>query len=155
MDVENLKSGEFNLRLLNEIENSACVVLVLPADGLQRCLYDPDDWVKKEIEHTIECKVPLIPVLMNGFHFPASLPGRLKKLANYNAIWFDEQKNYEGSMVHILEFVKQIYRQEGLFLGEGKTDRKNPFTAFGTAFRWFRSFLIPENDTEFEDRDDR
>lgn len=86
-DVESLRSGLFNTKLLSVIENCKDIILVLPPNALDRCNND-DDWVRKEIEHAISCQKNIIPVMIRGFQWPSieELPEKLQILPNYNGI---------------------------------------------------------------------
>ena len=49
-DVESLRSGIFNDKLYEVIENCRDIILILSENGLDRCI-NKDDWVRKEIVH--------------------------------------------------------------------------------------------------------
>ena len=73
LDVESLRSGPFNTALYEVIENVKDFVLILPANGLDRCANE-DDWVRLEIEHAKACNKNIVPVMLKGFSFPDTLP---------------------------------------------------------------------------------
>ena len=73
LDVESLRNGPFNKALYEVIENTKDFVLILPANGLDRCLSE-DDWVRLEIEHAKACGKNIVPVMLKGFSFPKELP---------------------------------------------------------------------------------
>ena len=86
MDVEDLKSGQFNEALLLEIEKATDVVVILSARSLERCSVE-GDWLRWELRHAIECEKNVVPVAMRGFAWPAqSLPEELKKLPYYQGV---------------------------------------------------------------------
>jgi len=72
-DIESMKTGNFNEQLYREIRSRDCFVLLLPKGALDRCT-NPDDWVRLEIAHALRCKKPVIPLLMEGFEWPETLP---------------------------------------------------------------------------------
>ena len=80
-DVEVLRAGKFNEELLKEIQACTDFILVLSPHALDRCT-DDDDWVRQEIAEAIRCEKNIIPVMLNGFSFPDTLP------ADINAIRF-------------------------------------------------------------------
>jgi len=84
-DLEELRSGQFNVKLYNAIEDSANFLLVLPQGSLDRCVFE-DDWLRLEIEHAIKNKKNIIPLMMSGFEWPESLPDSLKNLPYFNAV---------------------------------------------------------------------
>ena len=88
LDVESLRSGDFNEALYGVIEQCTDVLLVLPPNGLDRCIGNPDDWVRREIEHAFACEKNIIPVLMRNFQFPEErdLPPKMKFLSKMNGV---------------------------------------------------------------------
>ena len=84
-DLEELRSGKFNVKLFSAIDESANFLLVLPKDSLDRCKSE-DDWLRIEIEYAIAKKKNIVPLMMNGFTWPSDLPETLKGLHLYNAV---------------------------------------------------------------------
>ncbi len=85
-DVESLRSGDFNDELLAVIEECEDVLVVLPPGGLDRCITDKGDWVRREVVHALKCKKNIIPVLMRNFKFPDELPEELEPLRRMNGV---------------------------------------------------------------------
>lgn len=85
-DVESLRSGNFNEKLLEVISECDDVLVVLPPGGLDRCIADESDWVRREIVHALKCEKNVIPILMRNFSFPENLPDDLKPLVNKNGV---------------------------------------------------------------------
>lgn len=85
LDVESLRSGMFNSALYKKIEECEDFLIVLPENALNRC-FDPEDWVRLEIEHALELKKNIIPIMMRNFKFPETLPDSLKTLPKYNGV---------------------------------------------------------------------
>lgn len=54
-DVESLRSGKFNTAIYEKIEQCKDVILILPPNGLDRCI-DEEDWVRKEIIFALKNK---------------------------------------------------------------------------------------------------
>lgn len=79
LDVETLRSGEFNTAIYEKIDECTDFLLILPPRALERCS-DQNDWVRLEIERAIEKNKNIIPVMMRGFEFPRSLPPSLAGL---------------------------------------------------------------------------
>lgn len=84
-DVESLRSGKFNEKILEVIEKCDDVLVVLPKNGLDRCVNE-GDWVRIEIAKAITSKKNIIPILMRDFTFPDLLPDDIMDLRNYNGI---------------------------------------------------------------------
>ncbi len=89
-DVESLSAGEFNLKLLDEIDKSTDFVLVLPPMALDRCV-NSEDWVRKEIERAFAMHKNIVPVMMRGFVFPdpSELPEGMRGLPMKNGVSMD------------------------------------------------------------------
>lgn len=84
-DIESLRSGDFNTKLLEVIEECEDVLLVLPPGGLDRCVNE-DDWVRQEIAHALKCKKNIVPVMMRNFEFPENLPEDIAAVRNKHGI---------------------------------------------------------------------
>lgn len=107
LDLEELRSGQFNEKLYQEIEKCKNFVLVLPPNSLDRCEAE-NDWLRLEIEHAIKQKKNIIPVMMVGFEFPDQLPPSLQVLPFFNGVrssreYFDATIKKIVSMLHGIE----------------------------------------------------
>ncbi len=87
LDLEQLKAGKFNTKLLEVIDGCQDFILVLPPNALDRCANE-DDWVRQEVEHAIKSGKNIVPVMLRGFVWPdvGSLPPSLRELPDYNGI---------------------------------------------------------------------
>lgn len=104
-DIESLRSGDFNKQLYKEIEKSRKVVLVLPPNALDRCINDPNDWVRLEIEHAINCGKDIIPIMMRGFVFPENLPTPLDSIAKYQGLEPRMDHTFQSSMDYLVSLI--------------------------------------------------
>lgn len=101
VDVQSLKSGDFDQVLCEQIRARANFLLLLTPNALDRCP-EPDDWLLRELQVALESRRNIVPVLLEGFSFDAptvvTLLGELPPLAllkKYNALtipsdYFDE-----------------------------------------------------------------
>ena len=85
LDLEELRAGPFNEKLYEAIEKSENFILVLPPDSLDRCTAE-NDWLRLEIERAIKLKKNIIPIMMDGFTFPDTLPPSLQVLPFFNGV---------------------------------------------------------------------
>lgn len=102
-DVESMRSGKFNEQIYESIDDSASMVVVLPPRGLDRCV-DEGDWVRKEVAYAISRGKTLIPVMMQGFSFPKTLPDDIAELPSFQGVradsnvsadyWYENLKKY-------------------------------------------------------------
>ncbi len=97
-DYENINSGDFEQMILQSIESRAHFLLILTPSALERA-QNPDDWLRREIEHALTHKRNIIPITFEGFKFEEMqqhLPPHIAEpLRRYNALrvpsdYFDE-----------------------------------------------------------------
>lgn len=128
LDIESLRSGKFNEKLLEVIEQCKDVVLILPPNALERC-NNADDWVYREISHSIICQKNIVPVMMKGFVWPETLPKGLEELPNYNGI--QDSKDYFDAaidkMTSLLVSKPSAIRWGGLGNAKVKKSKKYNF----------------------------
>ena len=98
-DLEQLNSCKFNEKLLNVIDNCRDFILVLPPNALNRC-NDPQDWVRREVEHAIAKGKNVVPIMLRGFEWPDenALPETLKELPLYNGITASDHNVFEENI---------------------------------------------------------
>ena len=88
-DYENIDSGDFSQQILQSIESRAHFLLILTPSALERCR-EPDDWVRREIEHAIKFKRNIVPLTLENFDFDEMseyLPIHIgETLGKYNAL---------------------------------------------------------------------
>lgn len=88
MDVESIDAGTFDTIILNQIAARAHFLVILTPGTVERFM-EPEDWLRREIEHAIDLHRNIIPVLVNGFNFEdhaSYFTGKLADLPRYNAI---------------------------------------------------------------------
>jgi hypothetical protein len=102
VDVQSIPSGKFAKTILHQIEARPHFLAVLVPGSLARTTRG-DDWYRREIEHALETKRNIIPLLAKRFSFAEelqklqrkTLPGRLEELKQYQYFSFiyeyDEQ----------------------------------------------------------------
>ncbi len=86
MDFENLDSGEYERRILSEIEARRHFIVVLEPGSLDRISRD-GDWLRREIAHALACDRNIVPVT-KGFEFGPDLvlPPDVARLPSFNAV---------------------------------------------------------------------
>ena len=110
LDLEELRSGKFNEKLYEAIDNSENFILILPKGALDRCS-STEDWVRKEILEGIEKKKTIIPVLCDGFEWPrdkyGDMPEEICSLENYNAV--KSTQDYLSAMIdRLISFMSGV-----------------------------------------------
>jgi hypothetical protein len=89
LDVDDLGGGHFDEMLLREIEKKDAFILICSPGCFDRCI-DPQDWVRRELEHALENRKKIIPVTLTGFHWPDAdeLPESIREIQRHNAFEF-------------------------------------------------------------------
>jgi TIR domain len=86
MDFENLDSGEFDRRILSQIEAREHFIVVLEPGSLDRISQD-GDWLRREIAYALAHGRNVVPVT-KGFEFRRDLvlPPDIARLPSFNAV---------------------------------------------------------------------
>ena len=93
-DLEEMGRDNFNVQLLNYIENAKDVFVILEEGSLDGCKqenWEEKDWFCHEIAFALEKKKNIIPILICGYKMPSQdfFPDRLKELSLKNAPEFN------------------------------------------------------------------
>ena len=95
-DLDEMKRDNFNVQLLNYIENAKDVFVILEEGSLDACVLKDGtrerkdwkkDWFCHEIAYALEKGKNIIPILLNGYKMPEPdmLPAELKDLSYKHA----------------------------------------------------------------------
>jgi hypothetical protein len=91
-DIDTLVNGNFDVELEQRVNDCKDFLLVLNPGIFDRFFvskddYDPDnDWVRREIACALKTDKNIVPLAMEGFVFPKSLPAEVKGITKKNAI---------------------------------------------------------------------
>lgn len=88
MDIESIDSGEFDRIILDQIASRIHFIVILAPGSLDRTV-DPNDWLRREIEHAIKLQRNIVPVIINNFSFKdvdLSSCGDVAKISKYNGL---------------------------------------------------------------------
>ena len=105
-DLEELSSGQFNVKLYNAIEESSNFDPVLSKNALDRCRND-GDWLRIEIDHAIKNKKNIVPIILEEFTWPADLPEDIAELVNYNGVHISKEY-YDASVEKFVGLLKNF-----------------------------------------------
>ena len=111
LDLEELRSGPFNVHLYQAIEKCENFVLVLPRNALDRCVAE-DDWLRLEIEHAIKEKKNIIPLMVKDFTFPKELPPSLQVLPFFNGVQISREY-FDASMKKLISMLRNVKMGDG------------------------------------------
>jgi len=95
MDFKNLDSGEFDRRILSEIEARMHFIVLLEPGSLDR-IGEDGDWMRREIAHALAHGRNVVPVTASGFEFrrDLTLPPDVARLPSFNGIAVAGQPEY-------------------------------------------------------------
>lgn len=109
-DLEEMGRDNFNVQLLNYIENAKDVFVILEEGSLDGCRHEnweKEDWFCHEIAFALEKKKNIIPILLNGYKMPSEdfFPDKLKELSLKNAPVF----NYSFFEAYLDKLIEKEY----------------------------------------------
>ena len=122
MDFKNLDSGEFDQRILREIEARMHFIVLLEPGSLDR-IGEDGDWLRREIAHALAYGRNVIPVTASSFEFRRDLvlPPDVARLPTFNAVVVATQPEY---------FEAAMERLRTRFLKVRKTTDREAIRAF-------------------------
>lgn len=88
LDYKSIDAGDWRKSIRAHIEARAHFLVVLTPSALERCV-NPDDILRMEIEHAIDHKRNIIPLMFEGFSFEIARPyfsPKMHILPDYNAL---------------------------------------------------------------------
>jgi hypothetical protein len=91
-DIDTLVNGNFDAELEHRVTDCKDFLLVLSPGVFDRFFesdpnYDPEnDWVRREITCAIKTDKNIIPLAIDGFNFPKTLPDEVKDIMRKNTI---------------------------------------------------------------------
>ena len=104
-DVDTLTAGKFNEQLLEVIGNCKDFILVLPEDALERCK-QPEDWIRREVMCALDHHKNIIPVMLDGFVWPDSMPEGMEELRNFQAITSVNREYFDMIIQRLKSYLK-------------------------------------------------
>jgi hypothetical protein len=108
-DLEEMKRDNFNVQLMNYIENAKDVFVILEEGSLDACKNSDweNDWFCREIAFALEKKKNIIPILLSGYKMPPEdfFPDKLKELCLKNAPEF----NYSFFEAYLDKLIEKEY----------------------------------------------
>lgn len=90
LDVTDLHKGYFDEELLQRISAAPNFIPILTPGALDRCA-DPHDWMRQEIRHAIREKRNIVPVIVEDFVFPPTLPDDIVNLPRHQGVQYSHQ----------------------------------------------------------------
>jgi len=125
IDQTEMQTGQFNQQIYRAIEDTHYFLLLLSEHALDRCSKE-GDWVRKEIEHAREKKVPFVPFtpLPDVTQaLPRELPPTLQFLRDTECWQFDRQKNFESTLQEMVKRQMPLFKDRVNFAEKDKEDR--------------------------------
>ena len=91
-DMDTLVNGNFDSELEHRVNGCKDFLLILSPGVFDRFFdsdpdYDPDnDWIRREISCALKMHKNIVPLFLDGFAYPKSLPGDVSGITKMNAI---------------------------------------------------------------------
>lgn len=101
-DYKSIGAGSFSRIIEGEIDARAHFIVILTQSALKDC-QKPDDWVRREIEHALDSKRNIVPLMFDGFNFKRAkkyLTGKLALLPEYQGVPISVQ-SFDTSMTQL------------------------------------------------------
>ena len=111
-DLEELKSGQFDTKLYRSIEESSNFLPILSRSALERCSNE-GDWLRMEIAYALKLGKNIIPVMLEEFEWPDSLPEDIRALSSYNGIRLSKEY-YDASVSKLVALLKNVSLPTGV-----------------------------------------
>jgi tetratricopeptide (TPR) repeat protein len=94
-DQDDLPQGPFRESLIQAVQNSRYLIVLLCEGFFERCSNENDE-VRRELRAALECGTTIIPVMMEGYVWPDSseLPEDIRGVSQINAISFSGEFFY-------------------------------------------------------------
>ena len=110
LDVEELRSGKFDNKILEAIRNAPNFILVLTKNALDRCA-DEQDWMRKEIMEALKHGKTIIPIMYEDFKWPKKwdekIPEAIRSIEHYQAV--SGTKVYLSAMIdRIISYMSDV-----------------------------------------------
>ena len=125
-DLEEMRRDNFNIQLLNYIENAKDVFVILEEGSLDGCKkenWEEEDWFCHEVAFALEKKKNIIPILLNDYKMPSSVffPEKLKELSlkhspDFSFSFFDAyldkliEKKFITSDAHVQNKATSVFK---------------------------------------------
>jgi len=105
-DIDTLEKGDFDNELEQRVYDCKDFLLVLNPGVFDR-FFDPEcdpkeDWVRQEIVCALEKNKNIVPLILDGFVYPKTLPEDVKNITKKNAIDLNP-KHFEGAYARMKE----------------------------------------------------
>lgn len=88
VDVDSIDQTDFESAIVNHLRKSDVVLLVISETTFADRIHRDDDWVRREIRETLERKIPLALVCVEGLLPPSGLPEDIKDVARMQGVNF-------------------------------------------------------------------
>jgi hypothetical protein len=131
LDIDEIAPGQrFEVVISQRLRQADLVIALIGvrwlepgASGAPR-LWNPEDWVHRELEAAIELGVPVLPVLVGDAKLPeeGDLPTALKPIVTFNATRLDDGRNFQTDVAQLRSDIERL-------LGS-HVDRQVPLTPY-------------------------
>jgi hypothetical protein len=102
-DLDTLRSGEFDKKIFRSIGMCKDFLVVLTPGSLDDAndANNTPSWMHQEVAFALKSEKNIIPIFVQGFSFPSTLPEDLRKLKDITGTTKGEIDAFEGSMLNL------------------------------------------------------
>lgn len=127
--IESSRSGPFDTKLYEKIEECDDFILILSPNVLEKCICNEDDFLRCEIRHALRKRKNIIPIIMSGFVWPQQTLPIDMDISRMNCISFAGTQFFKEKIEKlILQLVSTNPASQ-----EGRTDSKGyAFISYST-----------------------
>ena len=92
-DQDNLSKGHFRDSLEKAVRGADHLIVLLTDGFFDKCIANPEDDVRREIRTALEGGTQIIPVMMEGYHWPKAddLPEDIRPICSINGMSFSSE----------------------------------------------------------------
>ncbi len=107
VDVDSIDQTDFESAIVNHLRNSDVVLLVISETTFADRIHRDDDWVRREIRETLEQKIPLALVCVEGLLPPSGLPEDIKEVSRMQGVNFYPDF-FTPAVEKLIDFVSKV-----------------------------------------------
>ena len=116
IDLHGVRKGKSNEKIYSVIEHAKYFVLLITKGTLDGC-FESDDWLRKEIEHALEARVPIVPVVPSGhpkLFSDRPLPKSIGEIGKMQISELNLDEDFESDVDRLMEErLGDIVRRKG------------------------------------------
>ncbi len=115
-DIEKSRNGELSKIIYENIYTCTDFIFLITQSTFSERIYEPNDWVRRELELAIELKKNIIPVFIGDALIPKTIPASIEKIRDFGGVCQIDP--------YVIREINKKISQEYMLSKATKTDRK-------------------------------